>query len=82
MKMFKTMIGGELLPMGGLVFSVNFGEKPDRPKLPDVEWVVHEGTRPQARKVETRGAVEVQAPADAGEYFGPTAHKQLAIYSA
>lgn len=51
---------------GGLTLAANSGEKPDTPRLP---WVVHDGTRPQPRKVETKGAVSVQAPADAQVLF-------------
>ncbi|WP_338686200.1 DUF1080 domain-containing protein [Haloferula helveola] len=47
-----------------------FGVKPDNPQLPGVPWVVHDGTRPQPVKVETKGAVVVPAPADAKVLFG------------
>ncbi len=72
MKLSKMMIGGGLLGLAGLSFAVNFGEKPGTPKLPGVEWVVHDGTRPQPRKVETKGAVVVQPPADATILFDGT----------
>jgi hypothetical protein len=41
----------------------------DGPKLPGVEWSVHDPTRPQPRVVENAGAVVVQPPADATVLF-------------
>lgn len=64
----RILVSGLVLG-GGLAFAVNFGEKPDTPQLPGVPWVVHDGTRPQPRKIETKGAVAVQAPADAKILF-------------
>lgn len=66
----KLIIGGLILGAGGLAFAVKFGEKPNTPVLPGVEWVVHDGTRPQPRKVATQGAVSVAPPADAEVLLG------------
>lgn len=70
MKLNYLMVGSLILGAGGVAFAVKFGEKPNTPKLPDVEWVVHDGTRPQPRKVETKGAVSISAPADAQVLLG------------
>ncbi len=51
----KCCIVGFLLLAGGFAVDAEFGEKPDTPKLPEVPWVVHDGTRPQPKKVETKG---------------------------
>ena len=51
---------------------IEVGTKPDTPKLPDSDYVVHDGTRPQPRQVKTAGAVSVQAPADAKVLFDGT----------
>ena len=45
------------------------GEKPNNPRLPGVPWVVHDGTRPQPRKVASEGAVIVAPPSDAKILF-------------
>lgn len=60
---------GGLAMTCGFSFGVEVGEKPDTPKLPGVPYVVHDGTRPQPRKVQTQGAVTAQAPADAKVLF-------------
>ena len=65
------MIGG-LLVVGGIATAAKFGEKPDNPQLPGVPWVVHDGTRPQPKKVETQGVVSVLPPADAKVLFDGT----------
>lgn len=70
MKLNYLFVTGFLITAAGLAVAVNFGEKPNTPKLPDVEWVVHDGTRPQPRKVETKGAVSVAPPADAKILIG------------
>ncbi|MGJ8697354.1 MAG: 3-keto-disaccharide hydrolase [Verrucomicrobiaceae bacterium] len=70
MKLKHVIQGGFLTAAGGLALAVNFGEKPDTPQLPGVEWVVHDGTRPQPRKVATQGAVSVAPPADAKVLLG------------
>ncbi len=44
----------------------------DGPKLPDVEWTVHDPTRPQPRIVGNAGAVVVQPPQDAVVLFDGT----------
>ena len=46
-----------------------FGDKPDHPQLPGVDWVVHDGTRPQPPVVGNAGAVVVKPPADAKVLF-------------
>lgn len=66
----NLIIGGLILGAGGFAFAVKFGEKPNTPRLPGVEWTVHDGTRPQPRKVATQGAVIVSAPADAQILLG------------
>lgn len=53
----------------GVGMGVEVGEKPDTAKLPGVPYVVHDGTRPQPRKVESGGAVSVSAPSDATILF-------------
>lgn len=53
----------------GVAIAVEVGEKPNTPKLPDVPYVVHDGTRPQPRKVGSGGAIEVKAPSDATVLF-------------
>jgi len=62
---------GFLVAASGLAIAIKVGEKPATPQLPGVEWVVHDGTRPQPRKVETAGAVSVAPPADAKILIGP-----------
>ena len=41
------------LAAGGIVQAVEVGEKPKTPQLPNVPYVVHDGTRPQPVKVNT-----------------------------
>lgn len=65
----KQLIVGGLLAAGGFAVAAKYGGKPNNPKLPGVPWVVHDGTRPQPRKVETTGAVSVKAPTDAKVLF-------------
>lgn len=52
--------------------AVEVGEKPKTPRLPDSKYVVHDGTRPQPRKVKSGGAVAVGAPSDATVLFAGT----------
>lgn len=63
------MTGAALLAAGGAVRAEGFGEKPDNPQLPGVPYVVHDGTRPQPRIVETAGAVSIKPPGDATVLF-------------
>ena len=46
------------------------GEKPNTPRLPGVPWVVHDGTRPQPRKVNGAGPLCLPPPSDAKVLFG------------
>lgn len=71
MKMSFLLPVGFLVVASGLAIAVKVGEKPNTPQLPGVEWVVHDGTRPQPKKVETAGAVSVAPPADAKVLIGP-----------
>lgn len=61
----KKIIVGGFFVTGGILWAAKFGEKPENPQLPGVPWVVHDGTRPQPKKVATQGAVAVAPPADA-----------------
>ncbi len=70
MKMHSLLPIGLLLVASGFAVAMKFGEKPDTPQLPGVEWVVHDGTRPQPKKVETSGVVSVAPPADAKVLIG------------
>ena len=45
---------------------------PDAPLIPGSDYTVHDTTRPQPRKVETKGAVSVTAPSDASILFDGT----------
>lgn len=72
MNLGKRFIIGSLVTTAGFAVAAKFGEKPDTPQLPGVPWVVHDGTRPQPKKVETKGAVSIQAPADAKILFDGT----------
>jgi len=65
----KHFLVGGMVVVGGFAAAAKFGEKPDTPQLPGVPWVVHDGTRPQPKKVETQGAVAVLPPADAKVLF-------------
>ncbi len=67
----RILIGG-LFVGSGLAFAVKFGEKPNTPQLPGVPYVVHDGTRPQPRKVANKGAVTTPPPADAKILFDGT----------
>ena len=58
-----------LLCLAVPALSVEFGEKPATPQLPDSPYVVHDGTRPQPRIVTGTSAVSVKAPADATVLF-------------
>lgn len=61
-----------LVPVGAAAdesTDFGFGDKPDHPQLPGVPWVVHDGTRPQPRKVEVAGAVVIPPPGDATVLF-------------
>lgn len=53
------------------------GKKPDTPKQPWSDYVVHDGTRPLPPKVKTGGAVVVEAPADAEVIFDGGTTKAL-----
>lgn len=55
--------------LGSALFALEVGKKPDTPKLPGVEWVVHDGTRPQPPVVENVAAVQVPPPSDATVLF-------------
>ena len=65
---FTTMMAS--FATGGFALAVEVGEKPNTPKLPDVPYVVHDGTRPQPVKVKSAGAVSVKPPADATVLIG------------
>ena len=54
----------------GVSQAVEVGEKPPTPQIPGTDYVVHDGTRPQPRVVETGGAGSVKAPSDAKVLFG------------
>lgn len=53
-------------------FAEGFGVKPNNPQLPDVPYVVHDGTRPQPPVVTAAGCVSVKAPSDAKVLFDGT----------
>lgn len=72
MKTRKRLMIGSFAIVGGFAAAAKFGVKPDTPQLPGVPWVVHDGTRPQPKKVETQGAVSVLPPADAKVLFDGT----------
>lgn len=57
-----AMLGGSLV---GNLKADGFGVKPNNPQLPNSPYVVHDGTRPQPRIVENKGAVVVAPPSDA-----------------
>ncbi|MFC4992351.1 3-keto-disaccharide hydrolase [Rubritalea tangerina] len=48
------------------------GKKPNTPKQPWSDYVVHDGTRPTPQKVQTNGAITTPAPADAIVLFNGT----------
>lgn len=64
--------GAALLSTGGTSIADGYGEKPNNPALPGVPYVVHDGTRPQPRVVETGGALSVKPPGDATVLFDGT----------
>ena len=70
MKRMKFTAGLASFAAGGLVFGIEVGEKPETPKLPEVPYVVHDGTRPQPIKVRSAGSVSVQPPGDAKILIG------------
>lgn len=49
----------------GAVLALEPGKKPDTPKQPWSDYVVHDGTRPNPEKVKTAGVVVVTPPSDA-----------------
>lgn len=51
------------------VLAADEEKEKENPKLPDSDYVVHDVTRPQPRKVKTGGAVSVAAPSDAKVLF-------------
>jgi len=57
------------LAVAGLAWCIEFGEKPNTSQLPDSDYVVHDGTRPEPKKVKTQGVVTIPAPADAKILF-------------
>ncbi|MGE9266868.1 MAG: 3-keto-disaccharide hydrolase [Verrucomicrobiales bacterium] len=65
MNYLKSTLLISTLAATGAALAVNFGEKPDTPELPGGKYVVHDGTRPQPKKVATKGAVNNPAPGDA-----------------
>jgi len=67
----KLFWAGSLFLAGSATFSFGQepGKKPNTPKQPWSDYVVHDGTRPVPEKVKTNGAVVVQAPADAVVLF-------------
>ena len=70
MKTTKNIfIAASLLSLSSMALAAEFGEKPDTPELPGGKYVVHDGTRPQPRHVQTAGAVSVPAPGDAKVLF-------------
>lgn len=87
----KRFVVGGLLLIGSIAIALKSGGKPDSSQFPGVLRVVRDGTRPQPRKVETKGAVSIRALDDAlfhngvllhkaKEYDGPTSHKKLASF--
>lgn len=72
MKPMNWTMTAALLAAGGAAVAAEVGEKPDHPQLPGVPYVVHDGTRPQPRKVGSAGAVCVKAPSDAVVLFDGT----------
>ena len=62
-----------LLPLTLALSSIGYatepGKKPNTPKQPWSDYVVHDGTRPTPEKVKTHGAVTTPAPADAKILF-------------
>jgi len=65
----RTSLVGVFTIAGSLSLALEPGKKPNTPKLPDVDYVVHDGTRPQPRKVKAAGPVVVKAPSDAKILF-------------
>ena len=58
-------IGAIFVGTTGLSSALEPGKKPNTPKQPWSDYVVHDGTRPTPEKVKTNGAVVVAPPADA-----------------
>ncbi len=69
MKQQKKLLAATLLGLTGFAAAAEYGKKPDTPELPGGKYVVHDGTRPQPKKVKTAGAVSVKAPGDAEILF-------------
>ena len=69
MRSQKFIVGSCLFVLAGIAWGVEFGVKPNTPKLPNVDYVVHDGTRPQPRKVSSKGAISIAAPGDATILF-------------
>jgi len=61
--------GLALLGTFSMMWALEPGKKPNTPKQPWSDYVVHDGTRPQPNKVKTHGAVSVKAPGDAVVLF-------------
>ena len=55
--------------IGSICLATEPGKKPDTPKQPWSDYVVHDGPRPTPEKVKTQGAVTTPAPADATVLF-------------
>jgi len=70
MKNITTL--GCLLLLGASVSALEIGKKPNTPKIPNVPYHVHDGTRPVPPVVENAGAVEVKPPKDAIVLFDGT----------
>jgi hypothetical protein len=68
----RSLVSAALLGAAGGAMALEVGEKPDTPQLPDSPYVVHDGTRPQPRKVVTAGAVSIAPPSDAKVLFDGT----------
>ena len=70
MQMFYASFrAGAVLGLVSMAQAIEVGQKPDTPKLPEVDYVVHDGTRPQPVKVAGAKAVTTPAPADATVLF-------------
>ena len=70
MQHFTVKVGlSAVMGLGAAAWAIEVGQKPDTPKLPGVDYVVHDGTRPQPVKVAGAKAVAIPAPADAKVLF-------------
>lgn len=69
MRAHRTLATSLATVICGTCAALEVGKKPDLPQLPGVPYVVHDGTRPQPNKVQTSGAVVVNAPSDAHILF-------------